>query len=182
MDRPNHVRSRQALINKALFRKDTIMMTENKNGIFILSSGDTEQPYRYAVGKEGSKFLHTLAEAERIIGVKCEKCDQVFVPPRKVCGPCFHPMTKYVDLPNEGEIYAYTILRFTFLDPETGVKKPVPYGYGLVRLDGADTSFQHFIDVAGKEDKIKIGARVRAVFNKTKERTLRDVKHFELVD
>ncbi|HMV36647.1 MAG TPA: OB-fold domain-containing protein [Turneriella sp.] len=158
------------------------MMEENKQGQFILSSGDGAQPYNYAVGTWGSKFLTELRDKEQILGIRCPKCRTVYVPPRQVCGPCFTEMTELVPVASEGKIVSYTILRFQFLDPETGEKKPVPYGYGFFKLDGADNNFQHFIEVPEDESRLYIGARVKAVFAEKKQGSLQDIKHFTLVN
>jgi len=40
--------------------------------------------------------------------------------------------------------------------------------------------FQHFIEIKD-EAKVRIGARVRAVFEKERHGTLRDIRHFEVV-
>ena len=156
-------------------------MSENKQGYFVMTSGEGEQPYDYAVGTYGSKFLVEVRDNNKFTGIKCSNCNKVYVPPRRVCGPCFKEMTELVDVSSEGVIDSYTILRFQFLDPETGEKKPVPYGYGFVRLDGADNNFQHFIEVPEDESDLKIGARVKAIFSEKKEGSLRDIKHFTLI-
>ena len=74
-------------------------------------------------------------------------------------------MNDWVEVGPKGVIGTFTILRFAFIDPETGAQKPVPYGYGFIKLDGADTLFQHYISVED-EQKIKVGARVEPVFAK----------------
>lgn len=45
---------------------------------------------------------------------------------RQVCGPCFTEMTEMVPVASEGKIVSFTILRFQFLDPETGKRSPCP--------------------------------------------------------
>jgi hypothetical protein len=157
------------------------MIEENKQGQFILSSGDGAQPYKYGVGTWGSKFLTELRDKKQLLGIRCPKCKTVYIPPRQVCGPCFTEMTELVPVASEGKVVSYTILRFQFLDPETGEKKPVPYGYGFFRLDGADNNFQHFIEVPEDESRLYIGARVKAVFNENRQGSLRDIRHFTLV-
>lgn len=154
---------------------------ENKQGQFIMHSGDAAQPYNYTVGTWGSKFLSEIRDHEKIYGIRCPKCKKVYLPMRQVCGPCFTEMIELVPVASEGKIVSYTILRFPFLDPETGERKPVPYGYGIFRLDGADTNFQHFIEVPEDESRLFIGARVRAVFRPEKKGSLKDIVHFTLV-
>ncbi len=157
-------------------------MIQEKQGLFVLGSGEASQPYNYAVGVYGSRFMTELRDNEKIIGIKCPNCGKRYVVPRRVCGRCFVEMTEIIDCGTVGVVQSYTILRFQFLDPETGEKKPVPYGYGYIKLDGADNSFQHFFEVPEDESKLQIGARVKAVFNKKKEGTLRDIKHFTLTE
>jgi uncharacterized OB-fold protein len=65
----------------------------------------------------------------------------------------------------------------------TGVQRPVPYGFGLVQFDGADTNIYHLLDEHDPE-KIGVGKRVEAVFKPRKERvgSLADIRHFKLID
>lgn len=149
--------------------------------LLVIQSGDAEQPFRYAVGLYGSKFFQELRDNQRLLGIRCPSCKKVFVPPRQVCGPCFERMEELVEVGHTGTLVAYTILRFSFLDPETGKQKPVPYGYGFIQLDGADNALQHFIEIRD-ESKIRIGARMRAVFSEERKGTLMDIRHFEVME
>jgi uncharacterized OB-fold protein len=152
-------------------------MAEKEN---IIIESDKEQPFNYAIGMHGSKFFKELKE-KRFVGVKCRKCGKVYVPPRRVCGECYVEMDEFVQVGPGGKIGTFTILRYAFIDPETGVQKPVPYGYGFIHLDGADTYFQHYIDIQD-EKKIKIGARVEPVFAENRKGTIRDVEYFKVVE
>jgi len=156
-------------------------MTNQGVDLLTINSGDAEQPFTYTIGVEGSRFLTEIRDNKQFMGIKCPKCGRVYVPPRKVCGPCFQEMTEWVKLPNEGILHTYTILRFAFIDPETGKEKPVPYGYGFIRLDGAATDFQHYVEIKD-EKKLKVGARVKAVFEEKRFGKITDVKHFVVID
>lgn len=147
----------------------------------IIDSGEAEQPFNYAVGMHGSKFFQELRDNRRFMGIKCPKCNRVYIPPRGVCGPCFQEMNEWVEVGPGGVIGTFTILRFTFINPETGVQKPVPYGYGYVKLDGADTYFQHYINI-DDESKVKVGARVEPVFANERKGGIKDVEYFKVVD
>ncbi len=129
----------------------------------------------------GSKFLKELRDNGRIMAVRCPKCKKVYIPPRKVCGECFVEMNDWVEVGPKGVIGTFTILRFAFIDPETGAQKPVPYGYGFIKFDGADTLFQHYISVEN-EERIKIGARVEPVFAKSRIGSMRDIEYFKVID
>jgi uncharacterized protein len=154
-------------------------MAENEH--IVIESGEAAQPFDYAVGMHGSRFFKELRDNKKIMGIKCPKCGKVYVPPRGVCGPCFQEMDEFVEVGPGGVIGTYTILRFAFIDPETGHQKPVPYGYGFIKLDGADTLFQHYIDIVD-EKKIKIGARVEAVWANERKGTIKDIQYFRVVE
>ncbi len=153
-------------------------MKNRPKGIITVSSGDAFQPFHYGVGKYGTKFLTELKENKKFWAVRCADCKKCYVPPRPLCGPCYKLMDDWVEVGPEGAVTAFTILRFAFLDPETGAKKPVPYGYGFIRLDGADTQLQHFLALDPARPP-RIGMRVRPVFEAERRGTLRDIRHFE---
>ena len=157
-------------------------MTEKKKDqdLFIITSGDAYQPFQWSMGKLGSRFLRELKENKRIVGIRCPKCERVYLPPRKVCGRCFVAMDEIVPVSDEGVIYACTIVRFSFVDPNTGIRRPVPYGAGFIKLDGADTAMPHFFDSADPE-KVKVGARVKAVFEQQRTGSIMDIKHFTIL-
>lgn len=154
-------------------------MAENEH--IIIESGDAEQPFLYSVGMHGSKFFTEIRDNCRFMAVRCPKCRKVYIPPRGVCGDCFSETKEWVEVGPKGSIGTFTILRFAFIDPETGTQKPVPYGYGFIKLDGADTLFQHYISVED-EKKIRIGARVEAVFSKDRKGSIRDIEYFKVIE
>ena len=61
----------------------------------------------------------------------------------------------------------------------TGVGRPVPYGFGLIRFDGCDTNVYHLIDETDAE-KLRIGLPVEPVWRDASERTgsFADILHF----
>lgn len=146
--------------------------------VVFFDSGSSFQPYRYSVGRPGSRFFAELRDRKRFLGQRCGGCGKVYVPPRNVCGPCFKPLSDWVEVGPKGTLSAFTVLRFAFIDPETGLKKPVPYGYAFVKLDGADTCFQHFLKI-DEANPPRIGMRLRPVFEDERRGTLRDIRHFE---
>ena len=158
-------------------------MTQKSEGqeLLTISSGEAFQPFDWSVGKCGSKFLAEIRDNKKFIGIKCPKCERVYVPPRKVCGRCYVGMDEFVPVALEGTIDVCAIIQFGFIDPSTGIQQPVPYGYAFIKLDGADSLLPHFIDSADPE-KVKVGARVRAVFEEKRTGTMMDIKHFVLLD
>ncbi|MFP4476307.1 MAG: Zn-ribbon domain-containing OB-fold protein [Desulfatibacillaceae bacterium] len=147
----------------------------------LIINSEGSQPFNYAVGLHGSKFLAELRDNKRIMGIKCNKCGKVYVPPRRVCGACYAENDEWVEVGPQGELGTFTIVRYAFIDPETGEQKPVPYGYGFIRFDGATTLFQHFVELED-ESKIRIGARVEPVFAEERKGTIRDILYFRILD
>jgi uncharacterized OB-fold protein len=69
-------------------------------------------PYQYSVGRIGSKFMVALRDDRKIMGIRCETCDRVYVPPRAVCSRCFGQLNQWVDLAGSGTMLNYTVIHF----------------------------------------------------------------------
>ena len=106
----------------------------------IHSAKEAEQPFQYSVGRYGSLFLEEMQERKRFVGARCPKCKKVYIPPREVCGPCFAKMEEAVEVGPRATLMTYTIIRFPYIDPETGDLRPVPFGYGFFQFDMVSAS------------------------------------------
>ncbi len=133
--------------------------------------------YRYAAGRYGSAFLRGLAEG-RILASRCRRCRRTLVPPRIACTGCFGRMEDVVEVPPSGRLLAFTLVAFPFLDPFTGIQRPIPYCYGMVQLDGTDNTFQYFLSETDPS-RLRVGQRVVAVFREERTGTLADLAHFQ---
>lgn len=133
-------------------------------------------PYRYAAGRYGSAFLRALREG-RILASRCARCARTLVPPRLPCTGCFGPMEELVEVPPHGTLLAFTQVTFPFVDPLTGTQRPIPYCYGMVRLDGTDNTFQYFLAETDPE-RLRIGQRVAAVFRDQRRGEIADLVCF----
>jgi len=149
--------------------------------LLYVTSGEMYQPYHYTLSGLGASFLSEIRDERTFFGVRCPKCRKVYVPPRNVCGRCHMKMEERVPVSDEGEIVACAIVEFGFVDPNTGIARPVPYGTAFIRLDGADTALPHFLDSVDRA-KVKVGARVKAVFEETRTGSIMDIKHFAVTD
>lgn len=135
--------------------------------------------FQYSAGIYGSRFLEGLREG-RILASRCARCRFVLVPPRIVCANCYAKMEEFVSVGPEGTLETFTQVCFPFIDPETGRRRPVPYVYGLIRLDGANNTLQHFLEETDVS-RLRIGQRVAAVFRETRAGTLLDIQYFRTV-
>ena len=145
-------------------------------------TSDLAIPYEWSIGLYGSRFFQEIREKRRFIGIRCPKCGKVRVPPRRLCGPCFEPLDELVPLSDQGILVAFSVVNYPFIDPATGVQRPIPYTYGYINLDGSDNIFSHIINETDVS-KIKVGMKVRAVFKEPAdmEGNIRDIRYFESV-
>ena len=134
-------------------------------------------PVWSTAGKTGSRFLTELRDNKRIMGLKCSKCNKVYVPPKSIC-TCCEQLDEWVEVGTEGILTAFTVVNHEYSDFYQ--PKKVPYGIGIIKLDRADTGLCHFINESDPA-KLKIGQRVRAVFKEDREASILDIDHFEIV-
>jgi uncharacterized OB-fold protein len=139
-----------------------------------------QMEYEYALGQHAIRFFQELKENRRLMGVRCPECDRVYIPPRPVCGICYVPSEEWVEVSDEGSLTGCTVVRLPFIDPMTGMQRPVPYGFGIIRLDGASTSMYHFVEETD-DDKLAVGMRVKANFREPREGNMRDIVNFRVI-
>lgn len=87
-------------------------------------------------------FYDTLRDG-RLSTTECTECGALHYPPRIVCPECHGDDLTYVDLPDEGELFAYSTVR---AGAPLGMEDEVPFVTGIVELDGADVRLSARID------------------------------------
>jgi uncharacterized OB-fold protein len=158
------------------------MTTDNHQSELLQIIFTYPMPYEWSIGLYGSRFFQEIKERGRFIGIRCDGCGTVYVPPRRVCGPCFRELTELVPLSDTGVITAFSVVNYPFIDPNTGSQRPIPYTYGYIKLDGGDSIFSHIINEMDLS-KIKVGMKVRADFKDRKDMqgNIQDIKYFEII-
>ncbi len=148
----------------------------SKEDCFVVE-GKMSLPNEYFAGRVGSKFIISLRDAHRILGVKCTTCNKVFVPPREYCERCMEKLDEqWVELGNEGVVTNYTVVLYN----DRHLPRRAPYILAMIKIDGADTPFPHIVEGID-ESEMKTGLRVRAVYAEKSTHTIRDIDHFEPV-
>ena len=61
-------------------------MTENEK-VVVTNRGMVRAEFNFYVGKYLDK-MYDAFENKKLLANKCPKCNDVFLPPRKVCGKC----------------------------------------------------------------------------------------------
>jgi hypothetical protein len=135
-------------------------------------------PYFNYYGALGSEFYRQLRDSKKIMGVKCPQCEKVYVPPRSVCATCFNNLSELVEVLPKGTLLTYTVIHYTY--SPSYQPADVPYAYGIIQLDGADTGLCHLLGEVDL-DKITMGMRVEAVFKDKREGNILDIKYFKPV-
>ncbi len=136
--------------------------------------GKLALPYTYFAGRVGSKFLTTIRDEKKIMGIKCNSCNKVFVPPRQTCDVCLEDIRdNWVDVQNTGEVTNFTVVRYD----DKHLPRKAPYVLAMIKLDGADSSLVHVVEGVDV-DKVTKGLKVQAVFAEESTGTILDVDHF----
>ncbi len=154
------------------------MSTPKEKPLYI--SIKTDLPYSYSAGRALSRFLVTLRDEAKILATRCSNCAYVLVPPRAFCNQCHKATTEFIEVGPGGTLETFSEINFPFIDPFTGQERPVPYGYGIIKLDGCSNLLPHFLDISD-HTKLEIGQRVEAVFEENRTGALTDIKHFKVL-
>ncbi len=129
--------------------------------------------YTRSVGPLLSQFFTALRE-RRIVGVRGSD-GRVHVPPAEFDPVTYERLTEIVPVSSVG-----TVLSWTWQPaPLEGQPLDRPFGWALIKLDGADTPLLHAVD-AGSADAISTGARVHAHWIDEPVGAITDIAYFSL--
>ncbi len=139
-----------------------------------------DQAWRYASGAAMERFCASLKNRE-IETLRCGGCGRRMLPPRPFCGNCRRRLEDWVPVRDSGVLKAWTVVHLPILDASSGTVREAPYGMGLIQLDGADTTLNHYLD-RNDPAQLKIGMRVRAVWKVQRRGAMDDILHFEVME
>jgi uncharacterized OB-fold protein len=104
---------------------------------------------------ETKAFWEAAAQGKFMLR-RCKACGEAHYYPRTICPLCHSDNTVLEQSSGEGEIYTYSVMR----------KSPTgPYGIGYVTMKEGPSVLTNFVDC--DLNKLKIGAKVKVVFQKT---------------
>ncbi len=144
------------------------------NQDILVMNGRIKVPYLWSAGEIGTTYLNSLKDEMKFKGTRCPRCNIVYHLPRRNCPDCFEECTEWVELGDAGTLVSFTIVRehHPQLSP-----LPLPFGYGIIKLDGADTGFVHLLyEIEGKA--LALGSRVNAVFADERQGSILDCSYF----
>jgi uncharacterized OB-fold protein len=128
--------------------------------------------YTRSLGPTLGPFMTALAE-RRILGVRSAD-GRVHVPPAEFDPETGEALTDFVEVADEGVVLSWTWMP----EPLEGQPLQRPFGWALIRLDGADTALLHAVDVPGPGE-LRTGLRVRARWADERSGHIRDIVCFE---
>ncbi len=150
-------------------------MSEEK--IVVGNKGLIRAEFNFWVGQYMDRFYDNL-EKRKIVGNKCPKCGDVFVPPRKICGKCNEilPLEKgWIDLPDTGTVTNFTITSYRVNDRSS--RKAKPQIIAMIQINGSNTAIIYrLLDIAPEE--IKVGMKVKIEWNDKTKGDPSDIKGF----
>ena len=134
-----------------------------------------EFPYKHSTGETIGRFLAGLRDQQKIWGQRVAG-QGVVVPPLGYSEIDASAGGAWVEVRPVGTVTAVA-----------GVQRPLdalhpsaePFAFVLVKLDGADTALAHV--VTDGHDRVRVGARVEAVWAEERAGTIRDIARFRLL-
>lgn len=134
--------------------------------------------YHYTAGRASTHFLTEIRKG-RLIGLRCEDSEDVYVPPRGSCPKRGAPTTVEVPMSGKGSIESFTIVHI----PIPGNPIKPPFVVANILLDGASLSFIHLVSEVNNED-VRIGMRVEPVWKPENEWTysFENIRYFRPLD
>ncbi|MEV0899142.1 OB-fold domain-containing protein [Actinoplanes sp. NPDC049802] len=125
--------------------------------------------YTRSLGPVLGRFMAGLRE-RRILGARTSD-GRVHVPPLEFDPVTHEPVTDLVEVSPSGTVVSWTWTA----RPIEGQPLDRPFGWALIRLDGADTPLLHAVDAEG----LHTGMRVRARWAASPAGHIRDIECFE---
>lgn len=143
----------------------------------IAWKGNIPLTSRYTAGVAGEKFFKAMKEEGKLLGTRCEKCKQIYVPARLFCERCFSELADWLEVEDYGNVYSFTVVH---TDME-GRKTQPPQIVALIELGKSGARMVHLIgEVEAKN--LKSGMPVKAVWKPREEREgkITDIQYFKL--
>ena len=133
-----------------------------------------EFPYKHSTGEIIGRFLAGLKEQQQIWGQRVSG-QGVVVPPLGYSETDGSEGGAWVAVKPTGTVTAVAVVHHPIAQLHPSDE---PFAFVLVRLDGADTALVHI--VTDGLDRLKVGARVEAVWATERTGTIRDIACFRL--
>lgn len=134
--------------------------------------------YKYKFNITPMMPFFDMLKEKKIMGLKCRGCNNVYFPPKLVCGKCLTKPDKWVPLRETGVIATFTATYDK--DPATGELVAMPIV--AVRQDGSDTLYLVELSPDIKFEDVYAGMPVKVKWRETTQGNLSDIEYYERVE
>ena len=109
------------------------------------------------------KLYEDAINQGKIIGSKCNECEEISVPPRPLCRMCKSTNIKIEEVKGEGKLITWTTVHFS----SPLFEKLVPYTVAIVELENGERLTGIIAQSSDKklEEKLETGMDVTAMFD-----------------
>jgi uncharacterized OB-fold protein len=150
-----------------------------REGNVLFTEWDPNLQYAWDAGVAIGRYLQELKNG-RLMGVRCDECGRVVIPPRNFCEWCFLPMDDWAELPDTGTVNTFSLCYVTW-DMQYLDDPQLP---AVIDIDGTNprVGIMHMLGEVDPDD-VKIGMKVQAVWKPPEERegSILDIKYFKPV-
>ncbi len=131
-----------------------------------------EYSYKRTLGPILSQFFTALRDG-KIMGAKLDD-GRVMVPPAEYDPDTGDDVTELVGVADSGVVTSWSWVE----KPRRAHPLDKPFGWALIKLDGADTAMLHVVDASGA-DAMQTGMRVKARWRSERVGYMTDIECFE---
>ena len=132
----------------------------------------SEFAYNRTLGTVLSDFFTGLRDG-KVFGIKAED-GRVLVPPQEYDPETGEDLSEMVEVKDTGVVTTWSWIE----KPRAVHPMQKPFGWALIKLDGADTAMLHIVD-AGSIDAMSTGMRVKARWAQERVGYITDITCFE---
>jgi len=93
----------------------------------------------------------------KLMGTKCNKCGEIYFPPRADCIKCMSDKVDWIEFSGKGTLHSYTKI---FAAPK-GFEDMAPYTIGVVDLEEGGRLLSWLKDISDSEIKIGMPVKVK---------------------
>ncbi len=130
-----------------------------------------EYTYKRSTGPIIGAFLTGLRDG-KILGIK-DPAGKILVPPTEYDPNTGDELTELVEVSASGVVTTWSWIN----EPRPMQPLDRPFGWALIKLDGADTAMLHAVD-AGDSSNMKTGMRVTARWRDDRKGVMADIECF----
>ncbi len=146
--------------------------SQNANEESLTAPYVMEFAYTRTLGPVLSDFFTGLRDG-KILGIKTQD-GRVMVPPQEYDPDTSEDLSEMVEVKDSGVVTTWSWIE----NPRAKHPLQKPFGWALIKLDGADTAMLHVVD-AGSMDAMSTGMRVKARWADERVGYMTDIICFE---